>query len=151
MDVRSAPYSKYVTQFNRENLARLLHEAGIDYYFSGKELGGRPKDASCYKDKQIPNEKVDYLSLVDYPVVMTKPFFQLGIERLMALAEDYRIAIMCSEEDPSLCHRHHLIGRYLVEKGVRVLHIRSDGNVVSDQQLPNLIEKTIVEQLDLFE
>lgn len=150
MDVRSVPYSKYASQFNKEDLSRSLREARIDYFFSGKELGGRPEDPTCYKNQEIPVGKVDYLREVNYPVVMTKPFFQHGIERIRALAKEYRIAIMCSEEDPAQCHRHHLIGRYLVENGVSVKHIRSDGKLVGDKQLTNIVEEPTGIQLDLF-
>jgi len=57
---------------------------------------------------------------------------------------------MCSEEDPARCHRHHLIGRYLVEQGVYVLHIRFNGNDVKDRYLPNIVNEEAVEQLRLF-
>ena len=38
-------------------------------------------------------------------------------------------AVMCSEEDPLRCHRHHLIARSLLERGVAVGHIRKQGTV----------------------
>ena len=47
-DVRSAPYSRFNPQFNREPLAYSLAACGIEYAFFGQELGGRPDDASCY-------------------------------------------------------------------------------------------------------
>ena len=124
VDVRSSPYSQYSPQFNRENIELTLQEAGIEYRFAGEYLGGRPKDPSCYKSSELPDGKVDYLHLVDYSIVMTKDFFQKGIQRLIELAQSSRTAIMCSEEDPARCHRHHLIGRYLTGKGITVLHIR---------------------------
>jgi uncharacterized protein (DUF488 family) len=127
-----------------------LKEAGIGYRFAGNYLGGRPKDPTCYKAKEKPDGSADYLHLVDYPTVMTKDFFQKGILRLIELAIDYRVAIMCSEEDPAHCHRHHLIGKYLAEKGATVLHIRSDGLCVKDQQLPDLPEEPPATQLKLF-
>jgi len=59
--------------------------------------------------------------------------------------------LMCSEEDPAICHRHHLIGRYLTKQGITVWHIRSDGNMVRDQALPNLKSELPVEQPTLFD
>ncbi len=44
-DVRSVPYSRYTSQFDREALHAELKEAGIAYSFLGKELGARPDDA----------------------------------------------------------------------------------------------------------
>src|SRR5947209_1014187 len=48
VDTRSAPYSKFAPQFDRETLQRDLTDAGIKYLFLGAELGGRPKNSSYY-------------------------------------------------------------------------------------------------------
>ena len=47
-DVRTGPYSAYSSQFNREQLQRLLESTGIGYVFLGTELGGRPADPAMY-------------------------------------------------------------------------------------------------------
>ena len=44
VDVRSQPYSRWTPQFNREDLAHDLEEAGIAYRSMGDSLGGRPAD-----------------------------------------------------------------------------------------------------------
>lgn len=150
VDVRSSPYSRYAHQFNRENFEKSLKINGIAYHFMGDLLGGRPEDPTCYKNDAIPEGSADYLHLVDYPAVMTKEFFLEGIQHLYDLAKKGRVALMCSEEDPAHCHRHHLIGRYLAEQGVAVYHIRGDGNLVKDQHLPNLADDPPAEQLNLF-
>ena len=137
VDVRSSPYSQYSPQFNREAFQKTLQDAGITYKYAGDFLGGRPKDPTCYKDGQIPTGHADFLHLVDYPAVMTKDFFQRGIQRLLEIAQADKAAVMCSEEDPANCHRHHLIGRYLTKNGVAVLHIRHDGNLIKDSLLDN--------------
>lgn len=150
VDVRSSPYSQFAPQYNRESLQQTLQKVDIVYKFAGEHLGGRPKDPSCYKDGEVPNGKADFLHLVDYPMVMTKDWFQNGIQHLIEIALQNRTAIMCSEENPAHCHRHHLIGRFLVEKGIMVLHIRGDGNMVKDQQLIDLIKEPSEQQLTLF-
>lgn len=149
-DVRSSPYSKYAHQFNKEFFSKILDDNHIEYHFAGAKLGGRPPDPSCYKDGFIPDGVADYLHLVDYPTVMTKDFFLSGIQEVITMSTKGLVALMCSEEDPAKCHRHHLIGRYLVEQGVTVLHIRGDGNIVKDQHLPNLSNEPPAEQLGLF-
>lgn len=149
-DVRSSPYSQFCPQFNRENFAQNLKQARIEYKYAGEYLGGRPKDPTCYKDGQIPEGHADYLHLVDYPKVMTKDFFQKGIRHLIKIAGEKRAVVMCSEEDPAICHRHHLIGRYLTQQGILVLHIRGDGNTVKDQMLPTLVDEPPAKQLSLF-
>lgn len=151
IDVRSSPYSQYSPQFNRETFKQSLKKAGIEYVYAGDHLGGRPKDPSCYKNGQVPDEHADFLHLVNYPQVMNKDFFQEGIRQLIKIAKKHQVVVMCSEEDPSRCHRHHLIGKYLVQQGVPVMHIRWDGNVVKDQLFPNISEEPPAQQLNLLE
>jgi uncharacterized protein (DUF488 family) len=131
VDVRSQPYSRFNPQFNRESLQHGLAYASIGYVYAGDSLGGRPKDASCYKDGVLPADdaRVDYLKVVDYRQVMQREWYQRGIERLLELASQKLPAVMCSEEDPMHCHRHHLITQTLLKRGVPVWHIRADGRV----------------------
>ena len=115
IDVRSAPYTQYTPHFNREALAKTLETHGIVYAFAGEYLGGRPKDPTCYRGGVMPSGDVkgNYLEAVDYSEVMKRPWYQKGIARLTDIAQERRTAIMCSEEDPSHCHRQHLIAQIL--------------------------------------
>jgi len=146
VDVRSSPFSKYNPQFNQEQLRRAVQKAGLEYFYAGESMGGRPDDPTCYKNGQIPDGRANYLHLVNYQKVMKTESFKEGISHLLELAKADRVVVMCSEEDPKKCHRHHLIGKYLVKQGIEVLHIRAEGDPVSDQTLSNLTE-----QLNLFE
>lgn len=116
VDVRSAPYSRYVPHFNRPELEDAVERRGVRYLYLGEELGGRPPTDDFY----------DAEDRVLYSRVAVAPFFLRGLERLTDEAALYRAAIMCSEEDPTNCHRHLLIARVLDKQGVRVLHIRGD-------------------------
>jgi len=78
VDVRSAPYSQFAPQFNRETLETSLRSAGLQYKYAGDYLGGRPKDPDCYSNGILPEGKADYLHLVDSSKVMTKDFFKKG-------------------------------------------------------------------------
>jgi uncharacterized protein (DUF488 family) len=127
IDVRSAPYSRFSPHFNRDNVRPFLREAGIQYTFAGEKLGGRPNDPTCYVHHRIPEPGANYLAEVDYLAVEERPWYQEGIARLLELAAKQRVAIMCSEENPDSCHRHHLIARTLLNRSVKVLHIRQDG------------------------
>lgn len=142
VDVRSSPYSQYTPHFNRDTLAGTLRERGIEYAFAGEYLGGRPKDPALYKNGELPPPKADYLKLVDYPEVAKRPFFLKGIARLLEIAEGQTTAIMCSEENPHECHRHHLITQTLLGRGVDVRHIRRGGVLEDPAQQP--------QQLSLF-
>jgi uncharacterized protein (DUF488 family) len=151
-DVRSAPYSRFHPQFNKENLANVLSDHLIEYAYAGKYLGGRPNDPSCYKNRALPAEETDFLHEVDYQEVMQRDWFRQGIQRLLELADENLTAILCSEEDPAHCHRHHLIAKYLLENHpeVDVQHIRGDGTVYSARSVHTSVNKPPAEQLSLF-
>lgn len=116
-DVRSSPYSRFNPQFNRENLRRALRAAGIEYGFLGKELGGRPSGDEFY----------DAGGHVLYGRLAATDRFRYGLDRLIETAERSRLVIMCSEEDPSGCHRFLLVTGALHLEGVPVRHIRCRG------------------------
>ena len=75
----------------------------------------------------IPAGHADYLALVDYAEVASRLWYRRGIARLRQIAAEGRTAVMCSEEDPHRCHRHHLIAQTLLGHGLAVWHIRADG------------------------
>jgi uncharacterized protein (DUF488 family) len=125
VDVRSSPHSRYVPHFNRESLHAALREAGMRYLFLGKELGGRPEGDDFYDED----------GFVLYSRVAESPLFLAGIDRLEAGIRRYRVAIMCSEEDPAVCHRHLLVGRVMAERGAEITHIRGDGSLQTDSDL----------------
>jgi len=129
IDVRTDPYSRYNQQFNKETLEYELPRHNIRYLFMGKVLGGRPDDPMLYKHRAPGSGEVDFLHEVDYPQIMQRPWFQQGIQELLDLADLDNTVIMCSEEDPAECHRHHLIAKYIMESfpEVEVRHIRGDG------------------------
>ena len=127
VDVRSAPYSQYTPQFSRERLVQTLREARIGYTFAGESLGGRPTDPTCYFDGHVPIGRANYLKLVDYDTVRTRDWYCKGIMRLRDLTAQHTTALMCSEEDPAQCHRHHLIAQTLLNDGITVWHIRGTG------------------------
>lgn len=130
-DTRSSPYSRYVTHFNKEELHRAMTEAGIKYLFLGKELGGRPNGEEFYDEEG----RVLYYRLAE------SPLFLEGIERLEKGIRQYRVALMCSEEDPTVCHRHRLVARVMVERGVQVSHIRGDGAIETVTIIPARTEQ----------
>ncbi len=152
VDVRTSPYSRHHPQFNKDSLEKDLAHSGILYIYEGKDLGGRPSDPTCYKNQRLPDQGADYLHEVNYKEVMKRPWFQGGIQRLLKIAETQTTAILCSEEDPAKCHRHHLIAKYLMSEHpqVEVYHIRGDGNIHSAEQIRSSVDKPEEEQLKFF-
>lgn len=117
IDVRSSPYSKYNSQFNREALKTVLENAGITYVYMGDTLGGLPSDKSCYVEGKV-----------DYELLKEKEFFKEGIKRLLTAHEkNINVAVMCSESKPQDCHRSKLIGQELFKNNVPINHIISSG------------------------
>jgi uncharacterized protein (DUF488 family) len=119
VDTRSSPYSRYSPQFDREPLRELVGAAGVKYLYLGDVIGGRPKDESHY----------DEHGRARYGAMGKSEEFLEGIARLEKGAAEFRVALLCSEEDPAHCHRRLLIGRVLVERGAELLHIRGDGRL----------------------
>jgi uncharacterized protein (DUF488 family) len=117
-DVRSAPYSRYCPQFNKDTLAATLQAAGIAYMFLGRELGGRPGDHSCYEN-----------GCVNLQRIAEKEEFKQGVDRLLTDASKYRIALMCAEKDPLDYHRTILVSRHLKKHNIHIKHILADGNI----------------------
>jgi uncharacterized protein DUF488 len=125
VDVRSAPYSRYVPHFNRNALEPAVERAGIAYRFAGESLGGRPEGDEYY----------DAEGHVLYARVAQTPSFRRGIARLRELAANGRVAVMCGEEDPAGCHRRLLVGRVLAREGALLRHIRADGHVEEEREV----------------
>ncbi|WP_419863718.1 DUF488 family protein [Candidatus Poriferisodalis sp.] len=140
-DVRSQPYAKYAEHFSQAPLKRLLADAGVAYVFLGRELGGRPSEPELYDDA----------GHVLYGEVARSKRFSEGLERLLHGAETHRVAMLCSEEDPTLCHRRLLITRALLdtETPPTIEHIRGDGRLVSELELGRA-DSLAGEQLALF-
>ncbi|HKR00578.1 MAG TPA: DUF488 domain-containing protein [Pyrinomonadaceae bacterium] len=106
-DVRSAARSRW-PQYNGRVLEELLRDEGIGYEHL-PECGGK---------------------VIAPPAELAR-----GIERIMELASEMRIAIMCSESQPltnhatprANCHRVGLLGPPLRAHGARLVHILPDG------------------------
>jgi len=86
-----------------------------------------------------------------YSRVARSRSFLDGLERLTKGMRKYRIAMMCSEEDPSVCHRHLLVGRVLVERGIVLNHIRGDGRIETQAEVESSAKAATTDlQLSLF-
>ncbi|HEV2324393.1 MAG TPA: DUF488 domain-containing protein [Terracidiphilus sp.] len=125
VDTRSAPYSRFAPQFDRELLQRSVAAAGIRYLFLGAELGGRPKSPEYY----------DAQGHVLYGRMTADRAFKAAIERLERGIAEFRVALLCGEENPAHCHRRLLVGRVLAERGHELQHIRGDGRVQTDAEV----------------
>jgi uncharacterized protein (DUF488 family) len=119
VDVRSVPYSRYVSRFNKQEIETLLKLSGLKYLFLGDQIGG--KADGSFRDSR---------GRVDYAALARSEKFRQGLDRLeKGVAAGWRIALLCAEEDPLRCHRHWLIARELeLARHVQVYHLRADGS-----------------------
>lgn len=143
-DVRSSPYSRYLSHFNKAELEFHLKDAEISYVFLGKELGARPEDKNCYIDGKAIYEKI-----------AARELFREGIKRVVKGSKKYNIALMCAEKDPITCHRAVLVCQYLRNYDLNINHIHQDSSLESHQQLEDrlldLDGYNQPKQLNLFE
>jgi uncharacterized protein (DUF488 family) len=139
-DVRSQPVSRLNPQFNKKPLKMGLKEAGLSYVFLGAELGARSTDPNCYVNGKV-----------QYDLLAKTNAFQQGLERLQKGVVNFRIAIMCAEKEPLICHRTILIARHLHERGYTVRHILENGNLEDhDVSMDRLLEMLRIPGQDMF-
>ncbi|HXF67774.1 MAG TPA: DUF488 domain-containing protein [Burkholderiales bacterium] len=121
MDVRAYPASRRHPQFARQALERSLAEAGIRYVWEGKALGGRRRLAEG--SPHVALKSPGFRAFADH---MASEEFRDGLGRLVALAKEAPIAILCAERLPWQCHRF-LISDSLLVRGAAVEHIVERG------------------------
>jgi uncharacterized protein (DUF488 family) len=132
IDVRSVPFSRWASQFNQGVIEHWLKQAGIKYAYMGDAIGGRPLNDNCYDEE----------GYFDYKKMAMEAVFQKGLQRLVnANNKRCMVAVMCSEAEPSECHRSKLIGRELYfNHDIEMQHIVASHKCVS--------QKEIMQQLD---
>lgn len=140
VDVRSWPHSRHVEWADCSRLPDVARGAGSKYLFLGDRLGGRPDDRSLY----------DAEGHVLYGRVAATETFRIGIARLKKGISGFRLAIMCSEENPEFCHRRLLVSKVLLDEGFGVTHIRGDGRTESEPGPIDLSQGSLFEDEDLL-
>ena len=118
VDVRTVPRSRHNPQFNKASLPGSLKKAGLGYvHLPG--LGGLRQ-----AKRDSPNMGWRNTSFRGYADYMQTPEFEQGLEELIQLAHEDRIALMCAEAVPWRCHRS-LIADALLVRGIRTEDIMS--------------------------
>ena len=140
VDVRSTPYSKFASQYNKESLHQYLKQNGICYIFMGDMLGAR------YEDKDLLFEN----GSVNFKQVQETKIFQDGIARLdKGITKGYNISLMCSEKEAFDCHRFGLISEFISNNltDINIKHIYPD-KILSQKDLENLLIKKYHKKID---
>ncbi|MEG1567759.1 MAG: DUF488 domain-containing protein [Anaerovoracaceae bacterium] len=121
IDVRSLPYSQYYTDYNKENLSKILKSNKIYYRNYVLEFGARQEERSYY-----PN------GYLDFDMFSKSEIFLSGVDKLKgSMQQDYTFALMCSEKDPIMCHRSILVARAFHILGYNVVHLLPNGKTLT--------------------
>ena len=133
VDIRSTPYSKYNTQYNKEFLHETLKNLGYTYIYMADEFGAKRKTKVSYNDK----------GYADFDKVILEDEFKRGIERLkVGCAKNYKIVLLGAMQEPIRCHRAILLGKELIKAGFDVKHIMHEGDLKVQSELEEqLLEK----------
>jgi uncharacterized protein (DUF488 family) len=126
VDVRTVPRSRHNPQFNKETLPASLKSSGIRYIHM-PEIGGlrRPKHDSI----NLAWKSLGFRGYADY--MQTKEFTD-NLLKIVALARESCLALMCAEALPWRCHRS-LISDALIVRHAKVLHIISKDNTINHE------------------
>jgi uncharacterized protein (DUF488 family) len=125
VDVRGGRFvgSRKFPHFNKENLIVSIPEHGIGYEHIG-ELGGR-RSRQPVEDDMVNAGWIlpAFKNYADYALI--SPDFKAGLEKLVSLSNNARVAYMCSEAVPWRCHRSIISDWVLATTEKTVLHITS--------------------------
>ena len=126
VDVRTVPRSRHNPQFNKETLPNTLKPYGVKYIHM-PDIGGlrHPKKDSV----NLAWKNSSFRGYADY--MQTKEFTE-NLLKLIALARENCLAIMCAEALPWRCHRN-LISDALVVRHIKVEHIISKTSTINHQ------------------
>ena len=125
IDVRAFPRSRFSPEFNKEALPGHFKHYGVKYV-PLPDIGGMRHPKPNSKNLALEGQFRGY---ADY--MQTKEFTE-QLLKIVALARDGRVALMCAEALPYKCHRI-LISDALAARNIRVLHIISKENTVAHQ------------------
>jgi uncharacterized protein (DUF488 family) len=126
VDVRTVPRSRHNPQFNKETLPNTLKPYGIKYIHM-PDIGGlrRPKQDS----QNLAWRNSTFRGYADY--MQTKEFTD-NLLKIIELAREHCLALMCAEALPWRCHRS-LISDALVVRHIKVEHIISANSCINHQ------------------
>ncbi len=118
VDVRTMPQSRHNPQFNKASLPSSLKKAGLGYV----HLPGLGWLRHTRRDSVISGwRNASFRGYADY---MQTPEFEQSLDKLIQLADQEQIVLMCAEAVPWRCHRS-LLGDALLIRGIPTEDIMS--------------------------
>jgi uncharacterized protein (DUF488 family) len=120
VDVRAMPASRRNPQFGEAALESALADAGIEYVWRGRELGGLRTTRPDSRHVALRND-----ALRGYADHIETDEFADGLHWLLRSADETPTAFMCAESDWRRCHRR-ILSDAIVAAGGRVVHLLDD-------------------------
>ena len=114
IDIRSIPYSRRAPWSNKSRISEILKPFKIRYTYLGHKLGGKKQPIHRISRQQGISSQADYDD---------------GIHLLLQLSMRDKLALLCAEGDPALCHRQHIVAQTLIDADFTVLHILKNGTI----------------------
>jgi uncharacterized protein (DUF488 family) len=121
VDVRSQPQSQRHPQFEGVSLRAVLEDAGLQYHWAGRSLGGLRTARAASPHIALAED-----GLRGYADHMGTEIFKKGVAQLINLASRSNTAVLCAERLPEQCHRQ-LLADYLLLQGLTVVHLIDPG------------------------
>ncbi|WP_455374840.1 DUF488 domain-containing protein [Kaarinaea lacus] len=124
IDIRAYPHSTRFPHFSEETLRDYINNAGIEYHWAGRQLGGMRKPVKTDSHPALPSDS--FRGFAEY---METSVFERAVLQLQNLATKSPTALMCAEKQAENCHRS-LIADYLTLKNIMVEHIIDETTTV---------------------
>ena len=117
IDVRANPRSRFAPWSNRVRLEQNLARCDIDYLWKGDALGGIPRGPKS-------TDTLNGMSVDEwYQTRRSESDFLTAIADVSLATAGNRLVMMCSEGDPTRCHRALLLEPAFRAEDVKVRHI----------------------------
>jgi uncharacterized protein (DUF488 family) len=122
VDVRTFASSRRYPQFNKAELAEALNKNNIEYKHEPRLGGRRPPRLDSHNTAW---RNAQFRGYADH---METDEFKNGVQELLELAANKRVAVMCAEAVWWRCHRS-LIADYLKAEGHEAVHILDENKL----------------------
>lgn len=111
IDVRSEPYSKRFSDYDKKTLDAILFINKIKYVWFGNYFGARRKEEDAYCQTYAIDGSLR--KQVSFQKTYKTDLFKEGVDRInVALSKNLNICFMCSEKEPVDCHRFWMVAFY---------------------------------------
>lgn len=125
VDVRSKPYSQYYSDFNKENMEKVLTNEHVFYRNYATEFGARQTNSLFHKR-----------GYMDFELFSQSDSFLDGFDKIEKnIEKGFTPVLMCAEKDPFNCHRAILVSRAFFLSGYQIKHIMPNRMTITQVEL----------------